>query len=97
MDVVQPDARRTGGVSERLEVAAVAEVSGLEPASHGGCSTNMNMLLAIPHAIYMETSGPHKGMANGEIPGWRLSIMQATSGACEGTRTRLRREPRGRR
>jgi hypothetical protein len=29
----------------------------------------MNMLLAMPNAIYMETSGPQRNMVNGEVPG----------------------------
>ncbi len=68
-DVVQPDNRRAGGVTEWMEIAAVADAYGLELASHGGGSTNLNMLLAMPNAIYMETSGPQKSMVNGEVPG----------------------------
>ncbi|HLH16582.1 MAG TPA: mandelate racemase/muconate lactonizing enzyme family protein [Bryobacteraceae bacterium] len=68
-DVVQPDNRRAGGVTEWMEIAAVADAYGLELASHGGGSTNLNMLLAMPNAIYMETSGPQRNMANGEVPG----------------------------
>jgi L-alanine-DL-glutamate epimerase-like enolase superfamily enzyme len=65
-DVVQPDNRRAGGVTEWMEIAAIADGFGLELASHGGGSANMNMLCAIPNAIYMETSGPQK-MVNGEV------------------------------
>jgi L-alanine-DL-glutamate epimerase-like enolase superfamily enzyme len=68
-DVVQPDNRRAGGLTEWMEIAAVAEVFGLEVASHGGGATNLNMLLAMPNAIYMETSGPQRNMVNGEVPG----------------------------
>jgi L-alanine-DL-glutamate epimerase-like enolase superfamily enzyme len=66
-DVVQPDNRRAGGVTEWMEIAAVADAYGLELASHGGGNTNLNMLLAMPNAIYMETSGAHK-MIDGEYP-----------------------------
>jgi L-alanine-DL-glutamate epimerase-like enolase superfamily enzyme len=66
-DVVQPDNRRAGGVTEWMEIAAVADAHGLELASHGGGNTNLNMLLAMPNAIYMETSGAHK-MIDGEYP-----------------------------
>jgi L-alanine-DL-glutamate epimerase-like enolase superfamily enzyme len=66
-DVVQPDNRRAGGVTEWMEIAAVAEAYGIEVASHGGGNTNLNMLLAMPNAIYMETSGVHK-MIDGEYP-----------------------------
>ncbi len=66
-DVVQPDNRRAGGVTEWMEIAALADAYGLELASHGGGNTNLNMLLAMPNAIYMETSGAHK-MIEGEYP-----------------------------
>jgi L-alanine-DL-glutamate epimerase-like enolase superfamily enzyme len=65
-DVVQPDNRRAGGVTEWMEIAAIADGYGIEVASHGGGSTNLNMLLAMPNAIYMETSGPVK-MTDGEV------------------------------
>ena len=64
---MQPDNRRAGGVCEWLEIAAIAEAYGLELASHGGGSTNLNMLLVMPNAIYMETGGPQK-MIDGEVP-----------------------------
>jgi L-alanine-DL-glutamate epimerase-like enolase superfamily enzyme len=67
-DVVQPDNRRAGGVTEWMEIAAVAEAYGVELASHGGGETNLNMLLTMPNAIYMETSGPHEGMKDGTVP-----------------------------
>ena len=65
-DVVQPDNRRAGGVTEWMEIAAIADGYGLELASHGGGATNLNMLLAMPNAIYMETSGARKIM-DGEV------------------------------
>jgi L-alanine-DL-glutamate epimerase-like enolase superfamily enzyme len=68
-DVVQPDNRRAGGVTEWMEIAALADAYGLELASHGGGATNLNMLLAMPNAIYMETSGAQKGLKNGEVSG----------------------------
>jgi len=67
-DVVQPDNRRAGGVTEWMEIAAIADGFGLEVASHGGGATNLNMLLAMPNAIYMESSGPQK-IQNGEVAG----------------------------
>jgi L-alanine-DL-glutamate epimerase-like enolase superfamily enzyme len=67
-DVVQPDNRRAGGVTEWMEIAAIADGFGLELASHGGGSANMNMLCAIPNAIYMETGGEQPRMVNGEVP-----------------------------
>jgi L-alanine-DL-glutamate epimerase-like enolase superfamily enzyme len=65
-DVVQPDSRRAGGVTEWMEIAAVADAYGLELASHGGSATNLNMLLAMPNAIYMESGGARK-LVDGEM------------------------------
>ena len=75
VDIVQPDNRRSGGVGEWMEIAAIAAGFGLDVASHGGGPTNVHMLLAMPNAIYLE-SGSLKGesssleklrMSNGEI------------------------------
>jgi L-alanine-DL-glutamate epimerase-like enolase superfamily enzyme len=60
VDIVQPDNRRSGGVSEWMEIAAIAAGFGLDVASHGGGATNVHMLLAMPNAIYLE-SGSLKG------------------------------------
>jgi len=60
VDIVQPDNRRSGGVSEWMEVAAIAAGFGLDVASHGGGAANLHMLLAMPNAIYLE-SGSLKG------------------------------------
>ena len=66
-DIVQPDHRRAGGVSEWMEIAAIADAYGVKVASHGGGATNLNMLLAMPNAIYMESGGPAK-IIDGEVP-----------------------------
>lgn len=66
-DIIQPDNRRAGGVTEWLEIAAIADAAGIALASHGGGDVNMNMLCAIPNAIYMETGGPQPRMINGEV------------------------------
>ena len=80
-DVVQPDSRRAGGVTEWMEIAAIADGYGLELASHGGGPTNLNMLLAMPNAIYMESSGARK-MVDGEVaapeaPGMSSEVSEA--------------------
>lgn len=59
-DVVQPDNRRAGGVTEWMEIGALADAFGVELASHGGGPTNMHMLVSMPNAIYIET-GSLKG------------------------------------
>ncbi len=67
-DIVQPDDRRAGGVCEWMEIAAIASGYKVEVASHGGGSTNLNMLLAMPNAIYMESGGAQK-LVDGELLG----------------------------
>jgi len=65
-DVVQPDNRRSGGPTEWIEIGAISDGFGVELASHGGGPANMNILCAIPNAIYMESGGKQK-MVNGEV------------------------------
>src|SRR3954471_1996769 len=65
-DVVQPDNRRAGGPSEWIEIGAIADGFGVELASHGGGPVNMNILCAMPNAIYMESGGKQE-ILNGEV------------------------------
>jgi L-alanine-DL-glutamate epimerase-like enolase superfamily enzyme len=67
-DVVQPDNRRAGGPTEWMEIAAIADGFDVELASHGGGPVNLNILCAIPNAIYME-SGSNDKLIDGEAPG----------------------------
>ncbi len=82
VDVVQPDNRRAGGVTEWMEIAAIADANGLELASHGGGATNLNMVLAMPNAIYMETSGAQK-MMEGEVAAPEAPGMSSEVSAAE--------------
>src|SRR5579872_282357 len=54
-DVVQPDNRRAGGVTEWMEIGAISDGFNVALASHGGGATNMHMLLCMPNGIYMES------------------------------------------
>ena len=54
-------------VTECLEMAAIADTAEFSLASHGSGDVNMNMLCAIPNAIYMETGGPQTRMVDGEV------------------------------
>lgn len=63
VDVVQPDGRRAGGVSEWMEIGALADSAELPLASHGGGPDDLQMLLAMPNAIYME-SGSYRGRSS---------------------------------
>ena len=63
VDIVQPDGRRAGGVSEWMEIGAIADAAKLPIASHGGGPPDLQMLLAMPNVIYME-SGSFKGRSS---------------------------------
>lgn len=82
VDVVQPDNRRGGGPSEWMQIGAISDAFGLELASHGGGAVNLNMLCAIPNAIYMEVEGTQKTV-NGEllapdVPGMSSEVPRET-------------------
>ena len=55
VDVVQGDLRRSGGVTEIMEIAAIADAFHIPYASHGGGVVNLNLLAAMPNACYLET------------------------------------------
>jgi L-alanine-DL-glutamate epimerase-like enolase superfamily enzyme len=63
VDVVQPDGRRAGGVSEFMEIGVIADAAKLPIASHGGGPEDLQTLLAMPNVIYME-SGSFKGRSS---------------------------------
>lgn len=76
-DIVQPDNRRAGGVTEWMDIAAISEAAGLKLASHGGGPGNVNALCAMENAIYLETGSLRQEntmlktrlkMENGAIP-----------------------------
>ncbi len=57
LDIVQPDNRRAGGVTEWLEIAAISDVAGLKLASHLGGPGNVNVMCSIENTIYLECEG----------------------------------------
>jgi L-alanine-DL-glutamate epimerase-like enolase superfamily enzyme len=54
VDVVQPDLRRAGGVTECLEIGLVADAFGVPYASHGG-GVHLHVLAALPNTLFMES------------------------------------------
>ena len=60
-DILQPDARRTGGPSEWMEIAGLAAAQHVPIASHGGDGVAAHLLMATPTAIWCETGGIPKG------------------------------------
>lgn len=54
VDIVQPDLRRAGGVTECLEVGLLADSCDMPYASHGG-GVHLHVLAALPNALFMES------------------------------------------
>jgi L-alanine-DL-glutamate epimerase-like enolase superfamily enzyme len=55
VDIVQPDIRRAGGLTECLEVGLMADAFNVPYASHGA-GAHLHVLAALPNAIFLESS-----------------------------------------
>lgn len=53
-DIVQPDLRRAGGLTECLEVGLMADAFGVAYASHGG-GAHLHVLGALSNALFLES------------------------------------------
>lgn len=62
VDVVQPDLRRAGGVTECLEIGLLADAFNVPYASHGG-GVHLHVLAALPNTLFMESSLLPEGSA----------------------------------
>lgn len=54
VDIVQPDIRRAGGLTECLEIGLMARGFDIPYASHGG-GAHIHVLAALPNAIFLES------------------------------------------
>lgn len=54
VDIVQPDLRRAGGVTECYEIGLMADAFNLPYASHGG-GVHLHVLAALPNTLLMES------------------------------------------
>jgi L-alanine-DL-glutamate epimerase-like enolase superfamily enzyme len=54
VDIVQPDLRRAGGVTECLEIGLLADAFNIPYASHGG-GVHLHVLAALPNVLFMES------------------------------------------
>jgi L-alanine-DL-glutamate epimerase-like enolase superfamily enzyme len=54
VDIVQPDLRRAGGLTECLEIGLMADAFNVPYASHGG-GAHLHVLAALPNTLYMES------------------------------------------
>lgn len=53
VDIIQPDLRRAGGVTECLEIGLMADAFNVPYASHAG-GVHVHVLAALPNALYVE-------------------------------------------
>jgi L-alanine-DL-glutamate epimerase-like enolase superfamily enzyme len=54
VDIVQPDLRRAGGLTECLEIGLMADAFNIPYASHGG-GVHLHLLAALPNTLFMES------------------------------------------
>jgi L-alanine-DL-glutamate epimerase-like enolase superfamily enzyme len=54
VDIVQPDLRRAGGLTECFEIGLLADAFNVPYASHGG-GAHLHVLAALPNTLYMES------------------------------------------
>lgn len=54
VDIVQPDLRRAGGLTECFEVGLLADSFNVPYASHGG-GAHLHVLAALPNTLFMES------------------------------------------
>ncbi len=54
VDIVQPDLRRAGGITECLEIGLMADSFRVPYASHGG-GPHLHVLAALPNTLFMES------------------------------------------
>lgn len=54
VDIVQPDIRRAGGLTECLEIGLMADAFNIPYASHGS-GAHLHVLAALPNALFLES------------------------------------------
>jgi D-arabinonate dehydratase/D-galactarolactone cycloisomerase len=52
--ILQPDVRYTGGVTEFIKIAAMADANGIDICPHGEQMAHLSLLGAIPNALMLE-------------------------------------------
>lgn len=68
VDVVQPDLRRAGGLTECLEIGLLADSFNVPYASHGGAA-HLHVLAALPNTLFMESGLLHAGTSERLVDG----------------------------
>lgn len=71
VDIVQPDLRRAGGLTECLEIGLLADAFNVPYASHGG-GAHLHVLAALPNTLFMESGLLPKGAEHRLVDGCYL-------------------------
>jgi L-alanine-DL-glutamate epimerase-like enolase superfamily enzyme len=59
VDIIQPDMRRAGGPTAMLQIGMLAHAFRRPYASHGGDPVQLNVMVCLPNALYLETGLLH--------------------------------------
>jgi L-alanine-DL-glutamate epimerase-like enolase superfamily enzyme len=71
VDIVQPDLRRAGGLTECLEIGLLADAFNVPYASHGG-GAHLQVLAALPNTLFMESGLLREGARERLVDGCYL-------------------------
>jgi L-alanine-DL-glutamate epimerase-like enolase superfamily enzyme len=80
VDIVQPDLRRAGGLTECLEIGLLAEAFSVPYASHGG-GAHLHVLAALPNTLFMESGLLREGAPERLVDGCYLLPEEPGLGA----------------
>lgn len=82
LDIVQPDLRRAGGVTECLEIGLLADAFNVPYASHGG-GVHLHVLAALPNALFLESGLRADGGPSGLVDGCYLLPQEPGFGTAD--------------
>jgi L-alanine-DL-glutamate epimerase-like enolase superfamily enzyme len=71
VDIVQPDIRRAGGLTECLEIGLLADAFNVPYASHGS-GAHLHLLAALPNTLFMESGLLREGAQEQLVDGCYL-------------------------
>jgi L-alanine-DL-glutamate epimerase-like enolase superfamily enzyme len=71
VDIVQPDLRRAGGLTECFEIGMLADAFDVPYASHGG-GAHLHVLAALPNTLFMESGLLREGAQERLVDGCYL-------------------------
>ncbi len=72
VDILQPDALITGGITEFMKVAALAQASDFDIAPHGAQEVHIHLVAAIPNGLILEYYRDSTNAMHGKI--WKDTL-----------------------